>query len=232
MLRVFRTRSGVALLLVFLIIVGILLRSTGNFGIVEDATFTVFAPVQILLLDFSNGVVNLFGGFRDVNTLREQVRLLEEQLSKATIDSVRVRELEIENADLRRQLEYKKANPDLGVFGGSVVERNPDLARVVAQDPSTLVRYVTVDQWRAEGVQVGMPVLTPAGLVGRVSTVGTHWARVLLITDVSSSVNAVVQSTRATGLIQGQGGDLLALRFLPQGESVKENDLVLTSGIG
>ena len=79
-----------------------------------------------------------------------------------------------------------------------------------------------------------MPVVTPAGLAGRVTEVGTHWARVLLLTDPSSSVNAVVQSTRATGIIQGQGqgSDLLVMRYLPLGEAVKEGDLILTSGIG
>jgi len=39
--------------------------------------------------------------------------------------------------------------------------------------------------------------------VGRISEVGESWSRVLLITDVSSSVNAITQSTRATGLVEG-----------------------------
>jgi len=79
-----------------------------------------------------------------------------------------------------------------------------------------------------------MPAITPAGLVGRVTEVGAHWARVLLLNDASSSVNAVVQSTRATGVVQGQGqgSDLLVMRYLPLGDSVKEDDLILTSGIG
>ena len=57
---------------------------------------------------------------------------------------------------------------------------------------------------------------------------------VLVINDTTSSVNAVVQSSRATGVVQGQGqgSDLLIMRYLPLGDSVKENDLILTSGIG
>jgi len=55
-----------------------------------------------------------------------------------------------------------------------------------------------------------------------------------LLSDASSSVNAVVQSSRATGVVQGQGpgNDLLVVRYLPLGESVKVNDIILTSGIG
>jgi rod shape-determining protein MreC len=114
--------------------------------------------------------------------------------------------------------------------GATVLENR---ARVLGQDPSALVNFIVIDQGREENVTVGMPVITPAGLVGRVIEVGAHWARVQLINDTSSSVNAVVQSSRATGIIQGQGrgSDLLLMRFLPLGDSVQEGDVILTSGI-
>jgi rod shape-determining protein MreC len=232
MFDLLRTRFGFGLLLVLIIVVGIVLRTTGQFGLVEDVALGASSPVQGILLDLSSGVTNLFGGFRDVNALRRQVRQLEEQLNQASVDTVRVRELQIENTQLREQLEYKQANPDYAIVGATVLEDNPNRARVIGQDPSTLVNYILIDQGSADGIVEGMPVVTPAGLVGRVSSVGTSWSRVLLITDVSSSVNAVVQSSRATGIVQGQGNDRLLMRYLPLGEAVKENDIILTSGIG
>lgn len=233
MFDLLRSRSGIILILITLVVLGIALRFAGKLGIVEDATFGVFAPVQNLLIDGTNGIVNLFGGFRDVNELRAQVKQLQEQLNTSTLDSVRLRELENENAILRAQLEYKQENPDYLLVGATVLEENENRARVLGQDPSALVNFIIVDQGREEGVAVGMPVITPAGLVGRVSEVGAHWARVRLISDTSSSVNAVVQDTRATGIIQGQGqgSDLLIMRFLPLGDSVEEGDVILTSGI-
>ncbi len=233
MFDLLRSRSGIILILITLVVLGIALRFAGKLGIVEDATFGAFAPVQNLLIDGTNGIVNLFGGFRDVNELRAQVKQLQEQLNTSTLDSVRLRELENENAILRAQLEYKQENPDYLLVGATVLEENENRARVLGQDPSALVNFIIVDQGREEGVAVGMPVITPAGLVGRVSEVGAHWARVRLISDTSSSVNAVVQDTRATGIIQGQGqgSDLLIMRFLPLGDSVEEGDVILTSGI-
>jgi rod shape-determining protein MreC len=234
MLDLLRSRSGFVLILIFLVVLGIILRFTGYMGPVQDASFGVLIPVQKLLIDGTNGIENLFGGFRSVNELRVQVKQLQEQLNTATIDRVRVRELEIENSNLRAQLEFKQENPDYLLTGATVLEDNANRARVLAQDPLTLVSYILIDQGRQEGVALGMPVVTPAGLVGRVSEVGNHWARVLLLNDSSSSVNAVIQSTRATGIIQGQGqgSDLLIMRYLPLGASVKKDDLVLTSGIG
>ncbi len=234
MLDLFRSRTGFVLILIVLVFIGIALRSTGNMGLVQDATFGVFAPAQSFLIDATNGVTNLFGGFQEVNALRAQVKQLQEQLNTAVIDSVRVRELEIENSELRAQLEYKQANPDYLLSGVTVLQENDNRARVLAQDPSALVNYIIIDQGREEEVTVGMPVITPAGLVGRVTEVGANWSRVLLLNDTTSSVNAVVQSTRATGIVQGQGqgSDLLVMRYLPLGASVKEDDLILTSGIG
>ncbi len=234
MLDLFRSRVGFVFILILLVFAGIALRATGNLGLVQDATFGVFAPVQTFLIDATNGVTNLFGGFQEVNELRGQVKQLQEQLNTAVIDSVRVRELEIENSELRAQLEYKQENPDYLLTGATVLEENDNRARVISQDPSTLVNYIIIDQGREDDVAVGMPVVTPAGLVGRVTEVGSSWARVLLLNDTTSSVNAVVQSTRATGIVQGQaqGSDLLVMRYLPLGESVKVDDLILTSGIG
>jgi rod shape-determining protein MreC len=233
MLRVIRTRSGITAFLLTLLVLGIFLRTTGHLGPVEDLAYTAFNPVQTALLGLSNGIGNLFGGFQEANALRAQVKDLEAQLNKLTVDAVRIRELEIENSQLREQLQYKQANPDYTLVGGAILEdNNPDLARVTGQDPTNLVSYIIVDQGREEGVTEGMPAVTPRGLVGRVSEVGAHWSRVLLITDLSSSVNAVIQSSRATGVVQGQIGGMLIMKFLPQGEEVKVNDLVLTSGIG
>lgn len=230
MFDLLRSRAGIIFLLLLIVILGIVLRSTGNLGIVEDATFGIFTPVQELLIDATNGVTNLFGGFQSVNELRAEVKQLQEQLNQSTLDSVRVRELESENAELRAQLEYKQANPDYLLTGATVLENR---ARVLSQDPSGLVNFIVIDQGREEEVAFGMPVITPAGLVGRVTEVGAHWARVQLINDTSSSVNAVVQSSRATGIIQGQGrgSDLLLMRYLPLGEAVKQGDVILTSGI-
>lgn len=234
MLDLFRSRTGLVLIVLILIFIGVALRSTDNMGFVNDATFGVFAPVQTILIDGANGITNLFGGFQSVNQLRAQVKQLQEQLNTAVIDSVRVRELEIENSTLRAQLDYKQANPDYLLSGATVLQENDTRARVIGQDPSALVNYITIDQGHQEDVAIGMPVITPAGLVGRVTEVGTHWSRVLLVNDTTSSVNAVVQSSRATGIVQGQGqgSPYLVMRYLPLGDSVKKDDLILTSGIG
>jgi rod shape-determining protein MreC len=232
MWRSLRSRSGLTLLLVVTALAAIILQQSGRLTLLQDLFFSVTMPVQRTLLDWGNGVNNLFGGFEDVNALRSQVDALTNEVNRLTIDQVRLRELESENTNLRDQLSYKQANPDYQLFGATVLERNPDLARVLSSDPSNLANYILIDQGQTEGVAVGMPVITPAGLVGRVTETGAHWSKVLLIVDPSSSVNIVIQSSRATGVLQGQVNGTLLIKYLPQGDIVKKDDLVLTSGIG
>jgi rod shape-determining protein MreC len=106
------------------------------------------------------------------------------------------------------------------------------VGRVIARDPSNLQRYIILDIGEEAGIARNMPVVTDRGLVGRISAVGVGWSRVLLIIDVSSSVNALTQSTRASGLVQGQVDGSLVIRAIPQADTVSVGDTVFTSGLG
>ena len=231
-----RNRSTVVIVLVVLSILALILHQFGQLQPFENLALGLIQPLFSGALGVSQGAQNLSGGLADVNALRDQIKALQDQVNELAINGVRVRELENENALLRQQLGYKQSSPDFDLVGAAVLERNPDLARVVGQDPSNLTRYIIVDQGDADGVTAGMPVATPQGLVGRVMATGAHWAKVLLVTDPSSSVNAVVQSTRATGMVQGEIGNLatndLIIQYVPQGEAIKVGDLILTSGLG
>ncbi|HNT06341.1 MAG TPA: rod shape-determining protein MreC, partial [Anaerolineae bacterium] len=75
-------------------------------------------------------------------------------------------------------------------------------------------------------------VVTARGLVGHIDEVFPRTARVMLLTDPASTVAALIQSSRATGIVQGEGRRSLTMRFVEQSEPVVKDDIVLTSGIG
>jgi rod shape-determining protein MreC len=227
-----RNRPPVLVILVIIAILALILHLIGVLQPVEDLALGALQPLLRGALGVGEGAQSVAGGFADVNALRERVEQLQNQVIELAIHRVRVRELESENALLRQQLGYKQANPDFDLVGAAVLERNLDTARVIGQDPTNLLRYIIVDQGSAEGVKVGMPVVTPQGLAGRITSVGTHWAKALLVVDPSSSVNGVVQSTRATGVVQGDVSGNLIIKYVPQGEAIKVGDLILTSGMG
>jgi len=75
-------------------------------------------------------------------------------------------------------------------------------------------------------------VVTEQGLVGRISEVNNVTSKVLLITDPSSAVNAILQSSRLNGIIQGTPNGDLIMDFIPQGPVFSVGEVVLTSGMG
>ncbi len=233
-----RNRTTILVLLFLVAILALVLHQTGQLQPLEDLVFGWAQPLLHSATDVSDTAQNIPGTLTDINTLRAENARLQAQVNELKVNGVRLNELEKENTTLRQQLGYKQAIADFDLVGAAVLERNPDFAHVIGQDPSNLVRFIILDQGTAEGVKTGMPVVTPEGLVGRITSTGTHWAKVLLMTDPTSSVNAVVQSTRATGVAQGDvnsnllGNGNLIIKYVPQGEAIKIGDLILTSGLG
>jgi rod shape-determining protein MreC len=227
-----RTRPVWLIVLIIIAILALVLHVAGQLQPLEDLALGWLQPLLRGALGIGEGAQAVTGTVADINALRDQIKQLQSQVTELGITRVRVRELENENTLLRQQLAYKQTNPDFDILGAAVLQRNPDLARVIGQDPSNLARYIILDQGSAEGIKTGMPVVTPQGLVGRITATGTHWAKALLITDASSAANAVVQSTRATGIVQGDVNGNLTIKYVPQGEAIKVGDLILTSGMG
>jgi len=110
------------------------------------------------------------------------------------------------------------------------------LANVVLRDPANWWRTLQIDLGSRDGIQTNLPVLTAAGLVGRVSAVGYTRSQVVLIGDPNCRVSVVVDNpAHDTGII-GAGGpvdaSLADLTYLSGGASLKPGQNVFTSGLG
>lgn len=218
------TRRRLIMLLLMLTLSLLLfgLYQGGQLAPAESLILQLLAPVQGWLAGGLAEVQGTLEALAELGTLRQRIAELERERDALGAEIVRLREIEGEYVLLREQLGYQQAHPQLDLLP----------AEVVGYDPTNLLRFLIINKGRQDGVQAEMTVVTPRGLVGRITTVGPNWARVLLITDVSSSVNAMVQRSRTTGVVQGLIGGRLVMRYIPQGESVQVGDLILTSGLG
>lgn len=104
-------------------------------------------------------------------------------------------------------------------------------ARVVACQRGAAGESLLIDLGSKSGLRAGLPVMAVGGLVGQVVAVGPSSSRVLLLTDRSSGVGALVQRSRVAGVVMGRGGGCL-LTCLPPGADVRQGDLVVSSGLG
>ena len=135
---------------------------------------------------------------------------------------VLLKEAQQENEDLRRQLNFKSAVPNYQLIA----------AEVIGRDSSSYLQYLIIDRGLDDGIRAGMPVMTDAGLVGRIGRVSQGSSQVMLLTDSQSSVGAYIQRSRATGVVQGQIGPDLLMQYILQDETVIVGDTILTSGLG
>lgn len=103
------------------------------------------------------------------------------------------------------------------------------VASVVGRDPSNWNASLIINRGQKDGLKVGMSVVSPLGVVGRIFEIGNNTAKVILVSDPSFSVAALVQRTRESGLLTGSLQGLCRLEYLTDKADVKVGDRVVTS---
>lgn len=226
MMRIFdRTRRArllvVLLLSAALVLVTIDFRSQGDgpLDAIGRGIMTVVGPLQDGLSRLVRPIGDFFSGFTQVGTLKEQVRLLEEQNAQLQQRERQVTDIARENEELRELLGLSDR-----------LNLKTVTSRVTGVGPSNFEHTVFIDRGTANGVRKDMPVLGGAGLVGRVVQVSQRTARVLLLVDPSSAVAARLASNAETGVVEGTGGNELRLDLFDAEAAVAVGDEVVTSG--
>ncbi|HEY8476742.1 MAG TPA: rod shape-determining protein MreC [Chloroflexota bacterium] len=191
---------------------------------VEGLGSRVVAPVQAGLSALQAETGRFVDTLRRVRALAEENRRLQEENDRLRSEIMRLSEVEVENRDLRSLLDLKERD--------DTVEFIP--ARVIGRDVVPYVSALTIDGGRAAGMEEQMAVVTRRGLAGQIVEVHPTTARVLLITDVNSSVSARIQNpeSRATGVVRGRVEGGLVMQYIAQNERVQTGDWVITAGMG
>jgi rod shape-determining protein MreC len=103
------------------------------------------------------------------------------------------------------------------------------VANVIGRDPSSWNASLIINKGHAEGIEVGQPVVSSLGVVGRIFEVGHNTSKVILLSDPTFAVAAVVQRSRENGLLTGTLQGVLHLQYLTDNADVKVGDVVVTS---
>lgn len=125
-----------------------------------------------------------------------------------------------ENDRLRGLLDLKKR-----------IDYSLAAAQVIGRDFNTFRPYLIIGKGASGGLKKSAPVLTNAGLVGKIFEVGRYSSQVILINDPGLGVPAMIARTREHGLVRGTLDGRCQLRFLETDTDVREGDIVVTSGL-
>jgi rod shape-determining protein MreC len=201
---------------------GSLLREVGS---------AVIYPFQWVAARAEDAVIGFSAYASDLQSLREEAESLRaenEALKRRLLDAEITAD---ENDWLYRYLSMKEEHGDYALCAATVIASASPLGHGGAY-----VTEITLNRGSASGVKTGMPVVTPAGLVGVVVETGLNHCRVSTILDTSVSVGAVITRSAENGLCEGDHTLIhdgqARLRYLAEAADVRTEDIVVTSGRG
>jgi rod shape-determining protein MreC len=222
-----RQRTGylfLAVMLGHLILISAQVQSRAGVPMLEAITFGVFSRVQYGAAAVLSGVRTAWGSYVDLRGVRAENQVLRQQLAELEVRLQEQRALASRAGRLQELVDLR-----------STTTLPTIAAEVIAANPIADMLTVTIDRGSADGVQADMAVISPKGIVGRViGPVAAHAARVQLIIDRDAAVGALIERTRAGGVVLGVQDKTkapLRMDLVSNLADVQAGDMVVASGV-
>ncbi len=220
--RTGRSRLTIALLVITSITVLTLdFRDSAVVSGAREVAATVFSPLRGVAETVTDPFANAWNGvtgYEDLERENEELRaLIDEMRGERVRDEDAAEQLEV----LLEQLEIE--------WVGDIPTAT---ARVISGPGSNFSRAIEIDKGSDHGLKEGMPVVTGAGLLGKLVQVTGQRSHVMLITDPDFAVGVRLVESGVTGTAEGTGeGDpLIVDTGLEAGTEVDEGAALTTSG--
>jgi len=183
-------------------------------------SLAVIGPFQELLSYISDGFGRLWSSYFELVSTEEENQSLKKDLQEARQKARRCDELEITNQRLREYLNFREK-----------IDRPSIAAEIIGQDPSPWHNSLSINRGADDGVAKGDAVVVPEGVVGQVVEVSSRYSRIMLIVDRNSAVDALVQRSRARGILKGTSEGRCRLEYALRKQDIQDGDLIITSGL-
>jgi rod shape-determining protein MreC len=188
--------------------------------ILQAVAFGMVAEVQRAGAGVVGGVAGLWTGYVDLRRVRGDNERLTRELGQARIALQQERALAERSRNLQQLLDLRSR---------LMVETTA--ADVIAAAATPEFRTVTIGKGTQAGLRPDMAVISPAGVVGRIIVPSARAAKVQLLIDLNAAAGALVERSRAQGVVMGTGGDTLRLEYVSGSAEIHVGDTVTTSGI-
>src|SRR5580700_8738986 len=217
-----RYRNITVLLLVIaaqLILLAVQVKNNRDIPFVRVWTVTAVTPIASVVEWFRGGSSGFLHNYVFLRDADAENRRLREEVGKLKMDNIFLRN-ELNQADRARALQ---------VFQ-STTQSKTLAARTIGAGAGSGSKTIYVDRGSVEGVERGMAVVTPDGIVGKVIASYPTASEVLLITDPEFAAGVVSQKNQARGTLKGQGNGPCKVDYVPIEEKVEVGEWFYTSG--
>lgn len=166
-------------------------------------------------------IENSAGYFISKKNLNEEIQRLTKENQLLQLDAARMEEMRQENETLRHLVSALAATTDHVVT-----------TEVIGRPADPFSRRIQIAAGALDGVQVGMPVIGPFGVLGQVSRTVSHQSEVTLISDHKSRISVINNRTGQIFLLAGTGDSgLLTVAFAQPSADLQPGDELVTSGL-
>jgi len=224
MLELFR-KNRVVLISATLLLAALLMLSLGSRSEQRSDPFAgvvleIVRPLQVSVVAAVDAVESIWSSYFDLVGVREE----NERLRRRVLDLEEqlVQRAEAERADRRLEelLGFRATLPDHAIP-----------AQIIGRDPLPWSGTITINKGSRDGLGRNAAVVSQYGVIGQTIATSSHAARVLLITDHNSGVDAIVQRSRARGVVKGALDGRCIMKYLQRGDDVAVGDRIVTSGL-
>ena len=215
--------GGLVLLSLVLITISFREPTSGPLHGIESAGATVLRPFEVAAERVARPFRDVYGYFRGLVHAKQENERLRERVNRLRQIALQGETARQENAQLRAALDYRDGPQFPADYRGVS-------ARIISW-ASEFDQQVVISAGSADGIRQDTPIVTRAGLVGRVTDLNSSAAQVTLIVDENSAVPALDVQTRAVGLVRsGQGEGTLILDRVLKARNVQPGDVIVTAG--
>lgn len=219
----FRQRTGymfVAVTIAHIILISAQVNTRRGVPMLEAVTFGVFAEVQRASTSVIEGVQHGWENYFALQQVRRQNEKLRQENGQLQVQLQQERALSTQTRSLQQLLELRQRT-----------SLSTTAASVIAGGASPDFRTFTIDKGTKDGLRPDMAVIAPTGVVGRIIMPSARASKVQLLIDRNAAAGAIVERSRAQGVVLGTGGDRLRFEYVPGAADVQVGDRVVTSGI-
>jgi rod shape-determining protein MreC len=219
-----RNRSGylfLAVMLGHILLISVQVSSKSGVPILEAVSFGIFAELQRGVSYGVNGIRHVWGGYAGLRHVKVENEELKRQLAAAQVDVQQQRALANRSRALEKLLDLRDRT-NLPTIA----------AEIIAAGATPDFRTLTIDKGTNDGLRKDMAVISPAGVVGRIVVPSARASKVQLLIDGNAAAGALIERSRAQGVVVGGGDDdRLLMEYVSEVSDIVVGDVVVTSGI-
>lgn len=189
---------------------------------IDSSIISITGAIQDTYSGMGRGVKGAVDHYFLLVNVKKQNEELQQEVGSLRSKVVAQDEIVLENKRLQELLALKQKEKE-----------NFLSARVVAHDVSPDFLGIRIDRGSLDGVSIGMGVIHNGGVVGRVLRVTPQYSDVMTLLDPSSSIDVIVQRSRARGILSGQSKSLSGkLKYIDRLDDVMVNDTLVSTDFG